>query len=342
MKEKNDLLRAQLVSIKGKGVDTKFAKPSTSKKPNASKTGEKPKMSISWFAPKVDEKKDLTKPVTPQPLPKKREIEKIVEKQKLLVERNTNVSAPGSSRNSTPNVTTKYVKESLGSNDMVQNHHLEEARKKAQRRKDGILGSKPSVMNSTRFQSTGSSSKPLPRNNQQNTRDWLASKSSGTKENAINVECNTKNSRVSSNNKHFPKDCSDKVKVAVLNKNVEFVCPTCQECVFSANHDACVAQFLKKGKSSDKAQSTKTPNRNTPVDNKKMDKKPNRWISKGCSLSKIETSAASDTKTTSRSYLRWIPTGKVFKTNGLRWIPTGKIFNSCTKTMIVFIIIIRR
>ena len=63
-----------------------------------------------------------------------------------------------------------------------------------------------------------------------------------------------------------------------------------------------------------------------------MDKKPNRWISKGCSLSKTESSAASDKETTSKSYLRWIPTGKVFNTFGLRWIPTGKIFDSCTKT----------
>ena len=184
----NDLLRAQLESIKGKGVDTKFAKPSTSEKPNVSKTVEKPKMSISRFAPKVDEKKDLTKPVTPQPLPKKTEIEKIVENQKLVVERNTNVRTPGSSRNSTPNETTKTVNESVGSNDMVLNHHLEEARKKAQHNKNRILGAKPSVMNSTRFQSTASSSKPLPRNNQQNTRDWIESKSSGTNKNARNVE----------------------------------------------------------------------------------------------------------------------------------------------------------
>ena len=72
-------------------------------------------------------------------------MEKIVEKQKLFVERNKNVISHGSSRNCTP------VKESVGSNDMVQNHNLEEDRKKAQRRKDGILGTKPSVINSTRF-----------------------------------------------------------------------------------------------------------------------------------------------------------------------------------------------
>ncbi|GJT30196.1 hypothetical protein Tco_0910471, partial [Tanacetum coccineum] len=35
-------------------------------------------------------------------------------------------------------------------------------------------------------------------------------------------------------------------------------------------------------------------------------------------------------KTSSRSDLRWKPTGRIFKSVGLRWIPTGKLFNSCT------------
>ncbi|GKD50847.1 hypothetical protein Tco_1279823 [Tanacetum coccineum] len=33
---------------------------------------------------------------------------------------------------------------------------------------------------------------------------------------------------------------------------------------------------------------------------------------------------------TPRSYLRWKPTGKIFKYVGLRWVPTGKIFISST------------
>lgn len=87
-----------------------------------------------------------------------------------------------------------------------------------------------------------------------------------------------------------------------------------------------------KRKSSVKTQSTKTSIRNKPVDKKQEVKKPNRWIPKGCSFSKTETSAASDKKTMSRSYLRWIPTGKVFNTFGLRLIPIGKILDCCTKT----------
>ena len=43
MKEQNDLLRAQLESQKGKGEETKFAKPSTSEKPNVSNTVKKTK-----------------------------------------------------------------------------------------------------------------------------------------------------------------------------------------------------------------------------------------------------------------------------------------------------------
>ncbi|GKA48467.1 hypothetical protein Tco_0741425 [Tanacetum coccineum] len=33
---------------------------------------------------------------------------------------------------------------------------------------------------------------------------------------------------------------------------------------------------------------------------------------------------------TPRSYLRWKPTGRIFKTISLRWVPTGKIFTSST------------
>ncbi|GKF44272.1 hypothetical protein Tco_0130824 [Tanacetum coccineum] len=33
---------------------------------------------------------------------------------------------------------------------------------------------------------------------------------------------------------------------------------------------------------------------------------------------------------TLRSYLRWKPTGKIFRIAGLRWVPTGKIFTPST------------
>ncbi|GJS72487.1 retrovirus-related pol polyprotein from transposon TNT 1-94 [Tanacetum coccineum] len=69
--------------------------------------------------------------------------------------------APGSSRYS--------------SNDMVHNHYLEEAKKKTQERG---RNSRPSVMPYAKSQSTANGSKPKPRINNQNSKNWPASKSS--------------------------------------------------------------------------------------------------------------------------------------------------------------------
>ncbi|GJR64267.1 hypothetical protein Tco_0010332 [Tanacetum coccineum] len=61
------------------------------------------------------------------------------------------------------------------SNDMVHNHYLEEAKKKLQ---ESGRNSRPSVMPFARSQSTTNGSKPKPRINNQNSRNWPASKSS--------------------------------------------------------------------------------------------------------------------------------------------------------------------
>nr|GEU75168.1 putative ribonuclease H-like domain-containing protein [Tanacetum cinerariifolium] len=63
----------------------------------------------------------------------------------------------------------------FSSNGMVYNHYLEEAKKKTQERS---RNSKPGLMPSARSQSTANGSKPKPRINNQNSRNWPASKSS--------------------------------------------------------------------------------------------------------------------------------------------------------------------
>nr|GEX69676.1 zinc finger, CCHC-type, retrotransposon Gag domain protein [Tanacetum cinerariifolium] len=55
-----------------------------------------------------------------------------------------------------------------------------------------------------------------------------------------------------------------------------------------------------------------------------------RWISKGYRFSPNKSFAMHKKLNTLRSYLRWKPTGRIFKTDGLRWIPTGKIFTDST------------
>nr|GEW79735.1 retrovirus-related Pol polyprotein from transposon TNT 1-94 [Tanacetum cinerariifolium] len=52
-------------------------------------------------------------------------------------------------------------------------------------------------------------------------------------------------------------DCNANVKNVALSKNYDTICISCNECLFSANHDACVVQYLKKMQKHKVAKSTK-------------------------------------------------------------------------------------
>ncbi|GJR56564.1 hypothetical protein Tco_1407085 [Tanacetum coccineum] len=76
--------------------------------------------------------------------------------------------------------------------------------------------------------------------------------------------------------------------------------------------------------------SNKTTNRNKPVKQISVAKKPERQIPKGHRFLIKKTSVVHEKTMTPRSCLRWKLTGKIFKTVGLRWIPTGNIFEYST------------
>ncbi|GKA34222.1 hypothetical protein Tco_0720651 [Tanacetum coccineum] len=122
------------------------------------------------------------------------------------------------SRNSSKNMPR------FSSNDMIHNHHLDEARKKTQERD---RNSKPSVMPSARFQSTTDDSKPKSRSNNQTPRSLPVSKSSYI---TITV---------------VPKADHSKSSSSFLDSN-HFACSTCHKCIFNANHDACITKLLKE------------------------------------------------------------------------------------------------
>ncbi|GJS00995.1 hypothetical protein Tco_0317503 [Tanacetum coccineum] len=84
-----------------------------------------------------------------------------------------------------------------------------------------------------------------------------------------------------------------------------FVCSICQKCVFNANHDQCVTKFLNEVN-------------------------PCAKIPTGHRFSIKNTFVVHEKTKTPRSYLRWKPTGRIFKTVSLRWVPIGKIFISST------------
>ncbi|GJY20203.1 hypothetical protein Tco_0392769 [Tanacetum coccineum] len=194
------------------------------------------------------------------------------------------------------------------SNDMVHNHYLEEAKKKTQ--KSG-RNSRPSVMPSARSQSTSNGSKPKPKINNQTSRNWPAYKTSYATTKTVPIAEHSRNSRKFSDFKHF-------------------VCSTYQKYIFNANHDTCVTKFLNEVNLYVKVPSNKTMNRNKPIKQISVAKKPERQILKGHRFSIKKTSIVYEKTMTPRSCLRWKPMGKIFKTIGLRWIPTGKIFDSST------------
>ncbi|GJV63490.1 hypothetical protein Tco_1474318 [Tanacetum coccineum] len=261
-------LKNELRKLKGNTVDTKFAKPSilgkpvlqppknqsVVRQPNAFKS-ERPNFSKSRFASQVDVNNILSKPVIHHYLPKVR---------KYVLAKPHHVITTSSSRNSS--------KESYGSNNMAYNYYLEEAKKKTQ---DKNMNLKPSVMHTTSLQNTTNGSKPKPRSNNQTSRSLPVSKSSCGMSNSVPLVDHSRNSSSFLDSK-------------------QFVCSTCQNCIFNANHDACLTKFLKEVNS------------------------------------RIKSSAVHEKPNTLSSCLKWKLTGKIFKIVGLRWIPTRKRFTDST------------
>nr|GEV33858.1 hypothetical protein [Tanacetum cinerariifolium] len=264
--------------------DTRPLNQSVVRQPTAFKS-KRPKSSKPRFASQVDVNNDLPKPITTHYLPRERE---------PAFAKPHHMIAPTSSRYS--------------SNNMVYNHYLEEAKKKKQ---ESDRNSRPSMMPSAISQSKLNGSKPKPRINNQNSRNWLASKSSYVMTKTVPIAEHTRNSRNFSDFKHF-------------------VCSTCQKYVFNENHDYCVTKFLNEVNSRAKVPSNKTTNKNKPVEKISVAKKPEKQFAKGHRFSIKKTSVVHVKTMTPRSCLRWKPTDKIFKIVGLRWIPTGKIFKSST------------
>nr|GEZ66442.1 hypothetical protein [Tanacetum cinerariifolium] len=114
-------------------------------------------------------------------------------------------------------------KQSYGSNDMACNYYQEEAKKKTQAKNTNL---KPRKMPSARTHHTPNASTPNLRSNNQMSRNWLASKSCNETLKVVQKVDHFRNPSSFSDSKHF-------------------VCSTCQKCVFNANHDVCVTNFLK-------------------------------------------------------------------------------------------------
>ncbi|GJU41651.1 hypothetical protein Tco_1194608 [Tanacetum coccineum] len=226
------------------------------------------------FASQVGVPHDLTKPVTPHSWPQVR---------KSSFAKPYDVNAPGPSRKSPKHVSFLSPRESVGSNDIVHNYYIEEAKKKAQLQKDKPLNTKPSVQQSARLPNTANGNKPKPRNFNQQPRNWPPSISSHVSNRTINIAEPPRNKNP-------------------FLKSEDLACLPCKKCIYSANHDECILQYLSKVNScassqTKDAQSYKTTKRYIPVEK----------------------------KSESNNHGRQIPIGqRIFTHVGLTWIPIKK------------------
>ncbi|GJU71912.1 retrovirus-related pol polyprotein from transposon TNT 1-94 [Tanacetum coccineum] len=173
-------------------------------------------------------------------------------------------------------------------------------------KKDKEVNGKPSMIDPTRLPNTANGCKPKPRN-------WQASMSS----------------RVSNKDVHL----GEHRKQKPFLKFNDLQCPTCKKCLYSANHDECVLEYLSRLNPrafAQNAKSHKTTKRYMPVEKSSASKKPERQIPTGHRFSNKKTTTVPEKIMNPRSCLRWQLTGRILKTVGLRWVPTGKLFNSCT------------
>ncbi|GKC40852.1 hypothetical protein Tco_1053236 [Tanacetum coccineum] len=161
--------------MKGKSVDTNFEKhsilgkppsqpirnKSSIRQPTAYKS-ERSQLLRHRFASQVGVSHNLTKLVTPHSWPQVR---------KSYFAKPYDVNAPGPSTKCPKHVSFQSPKESVGSNDMVHNYYLEEAKKKAQLQNDKTLNMKPRVQQSVRSPNIANGNKLKPRNFNQQPRN---------------------------------------------------------------------------------------------------------------------------------------------------------------------------
>ncbi|GJR72014.1 hypothetical protein Tco_0084379 [Tanacetum coccineum] len=312
-------LKKIIKKMKGKSVDTNFEKQSILGKPPLQPIRNQPvvKQPTAYkfkrsqlprhrFPSQVGMSHDLTKPITPHSW---------LQVRKSSFAKTYDVNAPVPSRNSPKHVSFPTPRKSVGSNDMVHNYYLEEAKKKAQLQKDKALNIKPSVQQSARLPNTANGNKPKPRNFNQQPRNWPPSMSSRVSNRTVNIAEPPRNQKP-------------------FLKSKDLACPTCKKCIYSANHDECILKYLSKVHSrasaqKKDAQSHKTTKRYMPVEKKSDSKKHDRQIPIGQKFSPNKSSAVYLKTTPPRSGLTWKPTGRIFTQVGLKWIPIRKSVETC-------------
>ncbi|GJX78836.1 hypothetical protein Tco_0326985 [Tanacetum coccineum] len=187
---------------------------------------------------------------------------------------------------------------------------ISELKKLIEKMKDKALNTKPIVQQSARLPNTANGNKPKPRNFNQQPRNWPPSMRSRVSNKIVNTL-------------QPPRNQNPYLKSKYL------ACPTCKKCIYSANHDECILQYLSKVNSRTSAQkkdaqSHKTTKRYIPVEKKSESKNHGRQIPIRQRYSPNKSSNVYLKTTPLKSGLTWKPTGRTFNQVGLKWIPIKK------------------
>ncbi|GJT60910.1 retrovirus-related pol polyprotein from transposon TNT 1-94 [Tanacetum coccineum] len=149
--------------------------------------------------------------------------------------------------------------------------------------------------------------RPQPRSNTKNDRVPSASKSSRIMNKEVEVEDHPRNLLLSKNKKHMSSECNN-IKLAIRNDKSEIVCAMCKQCLITANHDACVLNYVNGMNSRRKKQKTNVSNIANQTKHKAQIWKPKNVGHK--------ERLASPKPSKPRMHLRWSPTGKKFDHKG--------------------------
>ncbi|GJR05237.1 hypothetical protein Tco_0528221 [Tanacetum coccineum] len=156
---------------------------------------------------------------------------------------------------------------------------------------------------STRVNNTAKTRRPHHRSNSITDRVPSKSKSSCLSNNVEKIEENHRNSQIPKNQKYMSSECN-KIMLAIRNAKSEIVCVTCKQCLVTDNHDVRVLNYVNDMNSRADNQSA-----NVSIHENQKKHKANAKKSKesGC-----KGSLASSRPSKPRTYLRWIPTGRIF------------------------------
>ncbi|GKD85669.1 hypothetical protein Tco_1356823, partial [Tanacetum coccineum] len=193
-------------------------------------------------------------------------------------------------------------------NNFVPNKHIKESvRTKPITVSQPHVITKEEVNSNTRgfspkdIDNTTRTRRPQFRNNPKNARVPSKSKSSCLSNKLEKIEENHRILQPSNYLDHTSSECNN-IKLAIRNEKSEVICATCKQCLITANHDECVLQYVNGMKSRKKNQSANV--------SKSANQKKHKANVKILTKSGTKESLASPRKP--RSFLRWLPTGRIF------------------------------